>query len=114
MEEKNIRPWGYYQVLSDAPDHKVKRIVVEKGGCLSLQRHQQRSEHWFAVAGVGVATVGSKIIPLRRGVTIDVLQGAIHRLENTGSQDLVVIEVQTGAYFSEDDIERLEDRYGRV
>lgn len=114
MKEKNIRPWGYYQILSDAPDHKVKRIVVEKGGCLSLQRHQQRSEHWFAVSGTGVANVSGKIISLKKGVAVDVLQGAVHRLENTGSADLVVIEVQTGTYFGEDDIERLEDKYGRA
>lgn len=114
MKEKNIRPWGYYQILSDAPDHKVKRIVVEKGGSLSLQRHQQRSEHWFAVSGTGVANVGGKIISLKKGAAVDILQGVVHRLENTGSSDLVVIEVQTGTYFGEDDIERLEDKYGRA
>lgn len=114
MEEKNIRPWGYYQILSDAPDHKIKRIVVAKGGCLSLQRHQQRSEHWFAVAGFGLATIGEKVIHLRKGVAVDIPQGAIHRLENNSDADLVIIEVQTGAYFGEDDIERLEDRYGRT
>ena len=114
MEEKNIRPWGYYQVLSDAPDHKVKRIVVEKGGCLSLQRHKKRSEHWYAVAGEGHATIDGTVIALRQGIAVDIPQGAAHRLENISTANLIIIEVQTGTYFGEDDIERLEDKYGRI
>lgn len=114
MEEKNIRPWGYYQILSDAPDHKVKRIVVEPGGSLSLQLHKQRSEHWYAVSGEGVATVDGKTFSLRGGTVVDIPQGVTHRLENLSAVDLVIIEVQTGAYLGEDDIERLEDKYGRV
>jgi len=114
MEAKNICPWGYYQILSDSPDHKVKRIVVKPGACLSLQRHKRRSEHWFTVTGVGVATIDGKVVILRKGITVDIPQGAIHRLENNSDADLVIIEVQTGTYFGEDDIERLEDRYGRA
>ena len=114
METKNIRPWGYYQVLSDEPDHKVKRIVVAPGGSLSLQRHSRRSEHWYAVAGEGVATINGKVFPISGGQAIDIPKGAAHRLANNSSSDLVIIEVQTGTYFGEDDIERLEDRYGRV
>ena len=114
METKNICPWGYYQVLSDEPDHKVKRIVVAPGGSLSLQRHSRRSEHWYAVAGKGVATIDGGVFPLSGGQAIDIPQGAKHRLENNSTSDLVIIEVQTGTYFGEDDIERLEDKYGRV
>jgi len=114
METRNKRPWGYYQVLSDTPDHKVKRIVVEKGGCLSLQRHKQRSEHWYTVAGEGHATVDGIVIALRQGIAVDIPQGAAHRLENISTGNLVIIEVQTGTYFGEDDIERLEDKYGRI
>jgi len=114
METINKRPWGYYQILSDAPDHKVKRIVVEPGGSLSLQRHKLRSEHWYAVAGVGSAIVGDRDCPLSAGLAVDIPQGAIHRLKNNSDIDLVIIEVQTGTYFGEDDIERLEDHYGRV
>jgi len=114
METINKRPWGYYQVLSDAPDHKVKRIVVEPGGQLSLQRHQLRSEHWYAVAGEGVATIDGLDQALRTGCAVDIPQGKAHRLENISTADLVIIEVQTGTYFGEDDIERLEDKYGRV
>jgi mannose-6-phosphate isomerase len=114
MENKNIRPWGYYQVLSDAPDHKVKRIVVSPGQSLSLQRHKRRREHWYAVSGSGVAMVDGRKFLLAGGKAVDIPQGATHRLESTGSEDLVIIEVQTGTYFGEDDIERLEDKYGRV
>ena len=113
MEEKNVRPWGYYQILSDAPDHKVKRIVVLPDGALSLQRHQRRAEHWYAVSGAGVATIDGTAHNLEGGAAVDIPQGATHRLENTANKDLVIIEVQTGSYFDEDDIERLEDKYGR-
>jgi mannose-1-phosphate guanylyltransferase/mannose-6-phosphate isomerase len=114
METKNIRPWGYYQILSDGPDHKVKRIVVEPGGSLSLQRHQKRAEHWYAVSGEGVAVIEDRKYILHKGHAVDIPQGAMHRLENRVNVDLVIIEVQTGTYFGEDDIERLEDKYGRV
>lgn len=114
MDQNGIRPWGYFEVLSDAPDHKVKRIVVNPGGSLSLQRHKKRAEHWFAVAGVGVALIDGKPHDLAGGCAVDIPLGATHRLENTAAGDLVIIEVQTGTYFGEDDIERLEDRYGRV
>lgn len=114
MEEKNLRPWGYYQILSDALDHKVKRIVVVPGASLSLQRHKKRAEHWLTVSGTGVATIDGKAISLTDGKAVDIPQGATHRLENTSTADLVIIEVQTGTYFGEDDIERLEDKYGRV
>ena len=114
MEESSKRPWGYFEVLSHGADHKVKRIVVKSGGCLSLQRHKKRTEHWYAVAGQGLATIDGRESTLRAGCAVDIPQGAAHRLENHAEADLVVIEIQTGSYFGEDDIERLEDRYGRV
>jgi len=114
MEAINKRPWGYFEVLSDAPDHKVKRIVVEPGGVLSLQRHKLRSEHWFVVSGKGKAIVGDKNISLHTGSVLDIPKKAKHRVENSSAENLVIIEVQTGEYFGEDDIERLEDKYGRV
>jgi len=114
MEENNKRPWGYYEILSDAPDHKVKRIVVNPGGVLSLQRHKKRAEHWFVVAGSGMVTLEDKKYQVQAGFAIDIPQGAAHRMENTSSKDLTIIEVQTGTYFGEDDIERLEDKYGRA
>jgi mannose-6-phosphate isomerase-like protein (cupin superfamily) len=114
MDTNNKRPWGYFEVLSDAPDHKVKRIVVKPGGILSLQRHQMRSEHWFIVSGKGVASVDGKDYPVHDGSAFDIPSKTLHRLQNLAHEDLVIIEVQTGTYFGEDDIERLEDKYGRV
>ncbi|HEX16784.1 MAG TPA: cupin domain-containing protein [Deltaproteobacteria bacterium] len=108
------RPWGYYEVLSDASDHKVKRIVVRPGARLSLQRHRRRSEHWYIVKGRGVVTVDSREVELGPGESVDIPQGAAHRIANVGEEDLVFIEVQRGDYFGEDDIERLEDDYGRA
>ena len=113
MVEGETRPWGYYVVLADEPDHKVKRVVVRPGKRLSLQRHRHRSEHWYAVAGDALATVGERRIRLSPGVAVDVPLGAVHRLENTGDADFSLIEVQTGDSFREDDIERIEDDYGR-
>lgn len=112
--ERDERPWGYYEVLSDAPDHKVKRIVVKPGQRLSLQRHRRRSEHWYVVKGKGVVTLDGEEIPVEGGSSVDIPQGAAHRIGNTGDEPLVFIEVQRGDYFGEDDIERLEDDYGRA
>jgi mannose-6-phosphate isomerase len=108
------RPWGYYQVLSDESDHKVKRIVVHPGQRLSLQRHRLRMEHWHIVQGYAVVTVNSREIPVCAGESIDIPQGAWHRIKNSGQDNVVFIEVQRGEYFGEDDIERLEDDYGRA
>ena len=113
METKNIRPWGYYQVLS--MNRTIKsRIVVVPGEQSGPAASQQAFEHWYAVAGKGMATIDGRDYPLSSGQAIDITQGAMHRLENNSTSDLVIIEVQTGTYFGEDDIERLEDKYGRV
>ena len=108
------RPWGYYLVLSDEPDHKVKRIVVYPGQRLSLQRHRKRSEHWYVVSGEALVTRNDESIHLKGGQAVDIPLGAWHRVQNPGSGNLVFIEVQTGEYFGEDDIERVEDDYGRT
>jgi mannose-6-phosphate isomerase-like protein (cupin superfamily) len=114
MDKLNKCPWGTFEVLADAPDHKVKRIVVAPQGKLSLQRHKLRAEHWFGVSGAGKATIDGQDYRLGAGCAVDIPLGATHRLENLSASDLVIIEVQTGEYFGEDDIERLEDKYGRV
>jgi mannose-6-phosphate isomerase len=113
--EYSERPWGNYTVLSDeAPDHKVKRLVVHPGKRLSYQRHAQRAEHWFIVAGTATVTLDGRVIEVPAGAAIDIpLQGA-HRVANDGDVDVVLIEVQRGSYFGEDDIVRLEDDFGRI
>lgn len=112
--EEDHRPWGYYQVLADEPDHKVKRIIVYPGKRLSLQKHRHREEHWYILSGQALVTRNQDLIPLIRGEAVDIPQGAIHRIENTGSENVTFIEVQSGEYFGEDDIERIEDDFGRI
>ena len=107
------RPWGCFTILADEPDHKVKRIVVRPGQRLSLQRHQKRQEHWLVVSGRGVVTRNNEELELGAGESVDIARGDIHRVRNDGTEDLVFIEIQLGDYFGEDDIERLEDDYGR-
>ena len=113
-EESDVRPWGHYVVVDDASTHKVKRIVVHPGRRLSYQCHARRSEHWFVVSGFGTVTLDGQVTTVSAGSAIDVPVGAAHRIENTGIDDLVFIEVQQGDYFGEDDIERLEDDFGRA
>jgi mannose-6-phosphate isomerase len=108
------RPWGGYVVLEDGPHHKVKRIEVSPGHRLSYQRHERRAEHWYIVAGRATVTVDAIQHAVGTGEAIDIPLGAAHRVENPGSDGLVLIEVQTGDYFGEDDIVRLDDDYGRV
>ena len=113
MLEKSDRPWGRYEVLQEASNHKLKSIHVIAGQRLSYQRHQKRSEHWYITQGTGEVTLDGKISPISPGSVIEVPQGVLHRVHNTGSIELVFIEVQTGSYFGEDDIERVEDDFGR-
>lgn len=112
--EEDHRPWGYYQVISDEPDLKIKKIFVCPGKRLSLQRHKKRAEHWFIIKGTAIVTLDSSEISLEAGLSIDIPRGSFHRIMNTGRETLALIEVQTGDYFGEDDIERVEDDYGRV
>ena len=112
--EVDYRPWGYYQVLADESDHKVKRICVYAGKRLSLQRHKRRAEHWYIIMGAATVTIDGVNVPVAKGEAINIPRGSYHRIMNTGSDLLTFIEVQTGDYFGEDDIERLEDDYGRA
>jgi glycosyltransferase involved in cell wall biosynthesis/quercetin dioxygenase-like cupin family protein len=112
-KREDHRPWGYYEVFADDSNHKVKRIVLYPGKRFSLQRHMRRSEHWHVIYGEAVATLDDREIILKAGDSIDVPQGAAHRMENRGTENMAFIEVQHGDYFGEDDIERLEDDFGR-
>ena len=101
-------------MLEDAASHKVKRIEVSPQQRLSYQRHQRRAEHWFVVAGTALVTLDGIEHSLGAGSAIDIPLGAAHRIANTTDQPLVFIEVQHGDYFGEDDIERIEDDFGRA
>jgi mannose-1-phosphate guanylyltransferase/mannose-6-phosphate isomerase len=108
-----FRPWGSYERVEVGSNFQVKRIVVNPGGVLSLQKHKHRSEHWVVVAGEAEVTIDGTVQILRREQSIYIPLGATHRLANRGTDDVVLIEVQTGDYLGEDDIIRLEDVYGR-
>ena len=107
------RPWGNYHNLDRGERFQVKRIVVKPGGRLSLQKHRRRAEHWVVVRGTARVTIGKKVSTLKENQSVYVPLGAKHRLENRGKTPLELIEVQTGSYFGEDDIQRFEDDYRR-
>jgi len=117
--ERGDRPWGYYLVLIEENNYKVKQFVVRPGKRLSLQKHLKRSEHWQVVRGEALVTVGSDLdkltsVSLAMGEHIHIPLEAYHRVENTGAEDLIIIEVQMGEYVGEDDIIRIKDDYGRT
>ena len=107
------RPWGTYEVLVDTEGYKVKRIMVKPGGRLSLQKHYHRNEHWIVVSGTAIVTVDTETKLVRPNESTYIKMGQVHRLENDGKIDLVMIEVQVGEYTGEDDIVRFDDTYGR-
>ena len=108
------RPWGQYEDIDKEDGFRVKRIIVLPGARLSLQRHKYRSEHWIVVRGTATVTIDDTVTELARNQSTYVPIGATHRLENRGSEALHLIEVQVGDYVEEDDIERLDDVYGRI
>lgn len=107
------RPWGTYTVLQEGPRFKIKRIEVKPGAALSLQLHHHRSEHWVVVSGTARVTIDGRVVLLAPNESTYVPVGAKHRLENPGRVPLTLIEVQCGDYVGEDDIVRIDDRYGR-
>jgi len=107
------RPWGSFTVLDEGEGFKVKRLEVFPGKRLSYQRHRQRSEHWFIVRGTARITLDGEVVDKNAGEAVDIKSGTAHRVENPGPDLLVFIEVQTGTYFGEDDIVRIEDDFGR-
>ncbi|NTW69822.1 MAG: mannose-1-phosphate guanylyltransferase/mannose-6-phosphate isomerase [Chlorobiaceae bacterium] len=107
------RPWGSYETVDCADRFKVKRITVHPGAALSLQKHNHRAEHWIVVRGTALVTVGEETITLHEDQSTYIPVGVFHRLENPADVPLELIEVQTGGYLGEDDIVRVEDRYGR-
>ena len=108
------RPWGSFKVLDEGNSYKVKRIEVLPGKRLSYQKHAQRAEHWMVVLGSAKVTLDGRELVVRLGETVDVPVGAAHRIENTGYERLIFIEIQRGNYLGEDDIVRLQDDFGRI
>jgi mannose-1-phosphate guanylyltransferase len=108
------RPWGSYTVLEEGEGFKIKHIVVKPDAILSRQLHYHRNEHWVVVSGTARVTRGEQIYLLLTNQSTYIEAGTAHRLENPGKIDLVMIEVQSGAYLDENDIVRFDDMYGRV
>jgi mannose-1-phosphate guanylyltransferase/mannose-6-phosphate isomerase len=111
--QRVARPWGWYDSIGRGGNFQVKRIGVRPGAALSLQRHQHRAEHWIVVRGRAEVTVGSQTFSLPANESTYIPRGTIHRLENASDTEIEIIEIQTGEYLEEDDIERLDDVYGR-
>ena len=107
-------PWGHFFVLHDEPTYKLKRIEVDIGGRLFYQNHHKRSEAWTIVEGIGTITLSGYAKKYKVGQTILISQGVKHPIENKGQEKVFFIEVQTGTYFGEDDIVRIEDDYNRA
>lgn len=118
MEKSNLnyseqRPWGSFEILLDEDACKIKKITVNSGERLSYQFHYKRSECWTVVYGKAKVRLDDKFLQLNNGDSVKIPALAKHSVENISSAPLVFIEVQTGEYFGEDDIVRLEDKYGR-
>lgn len=113
QHRKIFRPWGHYDSIDNGERFQVKRIVVNPGQKLSLQMHHHRAEHWVVVSGTALVTRGNEQIMLSENQSTFIPLGVKHRLENPGSIDLEIIEIQSGSYLGEDDIVRFEDTYGR-
>jgi mannose-6-phosphate isomerase len=115
INEFDRRPWGNYTVIDEAENFKVKRIEVLPAKRLSYQRHFRRAEHWFVVRGIAKVTLNGREFLVKTGESVDIPTETAHRVENPDARELLVfIETQTGDYFGEDDIERLEDDFGRL
>jgi len=110
---KVYRPWGSFDAVEQGEGFQVKRITVDPGRKLSLQRHQHRAEHWIVVRGMAEITLANDVFTLKENQSTYIPPGTVHRLANVHDEPLEIIEVQTGAYLGEDDIERLEDDFHR-
>ena len=108
------RPWGYYQSLHSGERFQVKRLTVNPGSRLSLQRHKHRAEHWVVVNGTAVVTRDDEVLTVEENESVFLPRGCVHRLENQTDSPLDLIEVQSGSYLGEDDIERIDDDYAHT
>jgi len=113
MNYKEERPWGWFEILFEEAQLKIKRIMVKPGKRLSLQSHERRAENWVIVQGQALFTLDEKTLRLGPKQAVFIPEKAKHRIENPGQEDLVFIEVQTGTYLGEDDITRFQDDFDR-
>ena len=113
LNYKEKRPWGSFEHLLDCDYCKVKRIIVKPGQRLSYQYHHERTEHWVIVQGEAIVTLDGDEYEYHIGDVVEIPVTTKHRVENKFNKDLIFIETQTGSYFGEDDIVRIEDDYGR-
>ena len=114
LHREVCRPWGKYDSVDVGDEFQVKRITVNPGAKLSLQKHKYRAEHWIVVSGTAKVTNNDKTYLVKKNESTYIPLGAIHSLENPEEEKLELIEVQSGSYLGEDDIERFEDIYGRT
>jgi len=113
-KRESERPWGHYEVLLHMPGYKVKTLTILPQGEISLQRHSHRKEHWYIVNGKGIVTKNKSEIRVFAGDSVDLPVNEVHRIKNIDNENLVFIEIAQGDYLGEDDIVRLEDKYGRA
>ena len=113
MNYKEERPWGWFEILYEEAELKVKRIMVKPGKRLSLQSHERRAENWVIVQGKGLFTLDDRSFDLEPQQSVFIPEKSKHRMENPGRDELVFIEVQTGTYLGEDDITRFQDDFDR-
>ena len=114
LQKAETRPWGGYIILIDHKNYKVKKLIINQKKRFSLQYHNKRTETWTIIRGKVEITIGDKKGIYSYGQTVSVPVSTVHRIENIGDEDAEIIEVQTGTYFGEDDITRLEDDFGRI
>jgi len=108
------RPWGYFENIISEKNFKVKKLYISPGKKLSLQQHKKRAEHWIVISGKAKVTKNKEVFYLTSNQSTFIPKTTIHRLENDTNRPLIIIEVQTGTYFGEDDIKRFKDIYGRI
>jgi len=113
MLDCDDRPWGRWEEYLNEENYRLKRIIIHPGKRLSLQWHRFRSEYWVVVSGCGMLTLGSDQRQVQKGDTVLIPSEAVHRVQNTGEENLVIIETQFGRCM-EDDIIRIEDDWGRI
>ena len=114
LSETEARPWGKFHIIAKGKGYQIKEIIVKPGKKMSLQRHKNRSEYWQVIDGIGMVYLEDSKFKLEKNDNIFIPQGDIHRLENIGQNHLTLIEIQIGKKISEEDIERLEDDFGRI